>query len=198
MRRLKQPHKLTVYRVRSRQPVDELLAPPCVLAFAIRGQPLFDEITSVISQTRAAGVFGVISLNGHKLSTAAAEDNVQTIAMGHLYELGSNIPAPKCLGLIRCRGAAFPVAIRTVSVGPGRCGMGNTRRRDNTGRHTPLFRKLCQGRQCISQRPSTVIALDIAVYTEHADTRFFTGGYRGNGARTVRHLCIGVVSFDQG
>ena len=76
--------------------------------------------------------------------------------------------------------------------------MSNARCRHNTCRHTPLFRKFRQGRQCISQRPSTVIALDAAVYAEHANTRFFTGGYRGNGARTVRHLSIGVVSFNQG
>ena len=93
------------------------------------------------------------------------------------------------LGLVWSRRAAFPISIGTMSISPA--GVAWQCARSTLYLSTyPFVRKFCQSRQRISQRPGTVIALDITVYTEYSDTRFFTSGYRGNGARTVRHLCI--------
>ncbi len=64
MRRLKQPHKLTVYRRIGCEPLSKLITSPGKLTFAIRRQPFIDQISAVVTQARTAGIFGIIRLDG--------------------------------------------------------------------------------------------------------------------------------------
>ena len=112
-------------------------------------QPLFDQISTIVSHALLERVLRVLSLARQKLPAAAAENHIKAVTIGHFHQLSSDISTTCSFGFIRGAGTAFPVAVRAMGIGTGRCSVGNTRCGDNARGHTRLLGQLCQGGQGI-------------------------------------------------
>ena len=122
--------------------------------------PIVDEIATVAPSAGFVCIFGIGHLRRQEHSSAAAQDDINAIALGELHELSSNINTLLACHFRHC-GRHFPTAIRRVGVGRGGRGVGDSRRRYQPALHASPFRFLQKGRQFMLLARRAVATLNL-------------------------------------
>ena len=128
---------------------------------------------------------------------AAAEDDLEAVAMGPGGELLGDVLAPGRDGLGRHVRVALPVAVGRVRVHGGRRGMGDAGRRDDAGRLPGPLGHGGQAQDLLAFRPGTVADLDLAVDADDVVACLDAGHHRHGGRRGVGDLRVMRVGLRQ-
>jgi hypothetical protein len=177
--------------------LEELLAVPDECCVLPTRDPLRRQVASVEAQSCALRKRRVRELPRAEVLATPAQDDLEAIAEGELDELPGDVREARGPRLGREVVVALPIPLGAVGVeGAGR-GVGDCRRRDQTGGEPPLFCSFDDRPQLVSRHAREVPPLDLPIHREHPAARLGPRDDGGHRARGVRRLLIGVVRLEQ-
>ena len=178
--------------------VELLLVPQEHAAVGIAVLPFLHEVAPVLARALAIRVLGIVRGLGQEAVAAAAEDDLEAVAVGPCGELLGNVLAACSHRLWRHVRVALPVAVRGVGVHGGRGGMGDASGGNDAGRLPCPLGHGGQAQDLLALRSGAVADLDLAVDSDHVVARLDAGDHRNRRRSGIGNLRVMGVGLRQG
>ena len=175
----------------------QLLGVPDERATRRRVAPLLREVALIEALARHTRVLGVWLVRAEERAAAAAEHDVDAVAIRELDELPREVGKVRLPRGVGQRGVVLPVAVRGVRIASGRGRVGDARRRDDARRESALLGLLEDRRHARGGHALVVAEHHAGMHAEHAGLRLHARDDGRHRPRRVRHHLVGVVDLHE-